>query len=340
MEGQMYLIKNTKSPYYQLVYFVDGKRTTISTKQTKKREAQKFIKHFSIPAPDNLTPKKASTILLSKFHKEYHKYAQSKMSSNYLRTIDLSFRTLMKYTGDIPIHSLSARLLDQFISFTMARTQHGASAYYRTLKAAFSKAVVWEYLESNPMKLIKAPKIPKSIPVFITIEEFKLIEANTPDQTLRNIFITAFNTGMRLSELVNMKWEWINEKENLIQIKNSKSFTTKSKKERIIPINSKVRAALNTQMIKQNSKYVFTNKIGMKFNQDYLTKSFKKVIRKLNLNDKIHFHSLRHSFASNLVQKGVSLYVVKELLGHEDLTTTQIYSHLQSENLRDAVNSI
>lgn len=61
-------------------------------------------------------------------------------------------------------------------------------------------------------------------------------------------------------------------------------------------------------------------------------------MRKSNLNDKIHSYSLRHSFASILVQRGISLYVVKELLGHKDPATTQIYSHLQQQNLRDAVN--
>lgn len=74
--------------------------------------------------------------------------------------------------------------------------------------------------------------------------------------------------------------------------------------------------------------------------QESISKQFKKIVRNANLNDKIHFHTLRHSFASLLVQKGVSLYVVKELLGHEDLATTQIYSHLQKQNLKDAIGLI
>jgi integrase/recombinase XerD len=84
----------------------------------------------------------------------------------------------------------------------------------------------------------------------------------------------------------------------------------------------------------------FTNIPGIKLNEDYVSKKFKKAVRACKLNDKVHFHTLRHSFASLLVQKGVSLYVVKELLGHEDLATTQIYSHLQEDNLRQAVNLI
>jgi site-specific recombinase XerD len=78
----------------------------------------------------------------------------------------------------------------------------------------------------------------------------------------------------------------------------------------------------------------------MKLNCEFISKQFKKVIRSAELNENIHFHSLRHSFASALVQRNVSLYAVKELLGHENIKTTQIYSHLQKDNLMYAVHSL
>ena len=76
---------------------------------------------------------------------------------------------------------------------------------------------------------------------------------------------------------------------------------------------------------------------GIKLNEDYASKKFKVAVREAGLNDNIHFHTLRHSFASRLIQKGASVFVVKELLGHEDIKTTQIYSHLQTQDLIDAV---
>ncbi|MBZ0200059.1 MAG: site-specific integrase, partial [Ignavibacteriaceae bacterium] len=84
--------------------------------------------------------------------------------------------------------------------------------------------------------------------------------------------------------------------------------------------------------------FVFQKMKDFKLNENYVSKQFKKSVRAAELDDRIHFHTLRHSFASQLVQKGVSLYVIKELLGHEDLSTTQIYSHLQQSNLSAAVN--
>ena len=85
------------------------------------------------------------------------------------------------------------------------------------------------------------------------------------------------------------------------------------------------------------SHYVFSKSSVLNFNAEYVSKQFKKALRAAKLNDDIHFHSLRHSFASNLVQRGVNLYVIKELLGHEDIKTTQVYSHLTQSSLLDAV---
>lgn len=87
-----------------------------------------------------------------------------------------------------------------------------------------------------------------------------------------------------------------------------------------------------------NNNYIFYRIKGIKFNENYVSKQFKVAVRDCGLNDNIHFHTPRHSFASRLIQKGASVFVVKELLGHEDIKTTQIYSHLKTENLTEAVN--
>ena len=146
---------------------------------------------------------------------------------------------------------------------------------------------------------------------------------------------------MRLNEIMNMKWNWIDFAQSIITIKNSQEFNTKNKRDRIIPIHQKVKSILQTRfpIIKQQqNSFVFYRKIGIKLNGEFISKQFKSAVRAAKLNEESHFHSLRHSFASALVQRGVSLYEVKELLNHENIKTIQIYSHLQMENLSQAVN--
>lgn len=218
---------------------------------------------------------------------------------------------------------------------TSASSKHSASLYYRTLKAAFNKAVVWNYIEVNPFVKIKTPKVPKSFPVFINESELIEIINKTEMQLMKDIFTTAFYTGMRLGELLNMKWSRIDFTQNIINVKNSNEFNTKSKSEKIIPVHNKLKSILQNlyQLGKNENSLVFFRYAGIKLNEDFVSKQFKKAVRSTKLNDKIHFHSLRHSFVSALVQRGISLYTVKELLGYNNVKTTQIYSHLQKNNL-------
>ena len=158
---------------------------------------------------------------------------------------------------------------------------------------------------------------------------------------LKDLFTTAFYSGMRLGEIVNLVWECVDFKRKVIIVKNINGFTTKNKKERIIPMNSTLETLMMDRFNKvknvYDNDYIFYRSKGIKLNEDYASKQFKKAVRDSGLNYNIHFHTLRHSFASRLIQKGASVFVVKELLGHEDIKTTQIYSHLQTQDLMDAV---
>jgi site-specific recombinase XerD len=341
----MFLAKHHNSPFYQIVYFIDGKRNSISTKTKVKSEAMEFLIKFMHSIAERpqeiIVQNSSSSITLCQFKDEYISYLTPTKSSKYISSINYSFNQFISSCGDISLSKVDIRTVDKFITSTFARTQRGSHLFYRTLKAAFNKATEWNYISVNPFTKVKFPKIQKSFPVFLTEDELQIILTNTQYQYLKDIYTVGFYTGLRLGELINMKWNWIDFSGNQITIKCSDDFLTKSKKERIVPMNEKARTILFNRFndsLHNPDEFVFYHWKEKKLYQKSVSKQFKKIVRKSNLNDKIHFHTLRHSFASLLVQRGVSLYLVKELLGHEDLATTQIYSHLQQQNLRDAVN--
>ncbi len=137
-----------------------------------------------------------------------------------------------------------------------------------------------------------------------------------------------------------MKWDWVDLEKRVITIRNDEEFTTKSKENRVIPIHKKVADILNKRKRLGLRTLVFCKTEGIKLRDDFVSKRFKKAIIKAGANRNVRFHDLRHSFASNLVQSGVSIYIVKELLGHQSISTTQIYSHLRQDNLIEAIKKM
>lgn len=234
----------------------------------------------------------------------------------------------MKYAGDTKLKNISSRDFENFVNFTFSRSKYAALLYYRTIKASLSKAVDWGCIKDNPAKKVRIPKNPKKLLAILTEEELNNIITAAEKKHLKQIFIFAAYTGMRLNEILNLKWKYVELTTKIIKVANHKEFTTKSKKERTIPMNDRVLDILEELNKDKKGEFVFSRLVGIKFNADYISKQFKKSVRSIGLGDEIHFYCLRHYFASRLVQEGVSLYVVKELLGHEDLKTTQIYSHL------------
>jgi len=278
-------------------------------------------------------------VKLIKFRDEYIDSVKDTHSASYVKSIECAFNKLLKFSGNISLLKYDVRYLEKFINHIFKRSKYSAALYYRTLKAAFNKAADWNYIPANPFYKIKLPKFQKEPPVYITYSELEKILKFIPDQ-LKEFYQVAFFTGLRLSELINLKWNNINLKDRVIKIGDDE-FTTKGKKVRFIPICNQVFEILQKNLpkvLKLNINFVFEKKGGCKYSTDYLSKMFKKAVRKSRINSKIHFHSLRHSFASNLIREGASIYHIKSLLGHSSISVTEIYSHVDMNSLRKTVN--
>jgi integrase/recombinase XerC len=155
------------------------------------------------------------------------------------------------------------------------------------------------------------------------------------NKNLIPIYKLLFYTGLRANELLSLHWSNVDLASKIIRIKNENGFQTKTHQDKTLPLNEKALAVLISINHKNKNGLIFTrNKI--KLNVDYVSKQFKKAIRETKLNQNLHLHSLRHSFASNLVAKGASLYHVSKLLSHSRISTTEKYSHVNMKELREA----
>ncbi|MHB9004795.1 MAG: tyrosine-type recombinase/integrase, partial [Coriobacteriia bacterium] len=270
------------------------------------------------------------------------------------------------------ISGITLKDVESFLVYLKQKVVKGYVVYFRNLKAAFNKAKDWGYVKENYFTKIKLPKRQRVQPAYIDSRQLEEIcrqftignkqlaigSRQIENDVVRDVVVIGFYTGMRLNEIVNLKWKNVDLNNKIITV-GDEEFTTKGKEQRFIPIcdeamevlfrrektevrsqNKSSNVLVHHLCVDGNSNYVFCKSKGVKFTGDYFSKRFKSACLKAGIDKSIHFHSLRHSFASNLVQKGVSLYKIKELLGHSSISTTEIYSHLNLDSLRDAIKTL
>jgi integrase/recombinase XerC len=195
------------------------------------------------------------------------------------------------------------------------------------------------YIKTNPAKLVSNPRVPKLLPRFLSVDEvFSLIEKPEGIGFLpardRAILELLYSSGLRVAELAGLNMDDINIKESLIKIKG------KGKKERIVPVGSKAIDALKSYsieriLLKGKDSALFLNRMGTRLTDRGVRRIVVKYAKALSIQGRIGPHTLRHSFASHLLQGGADLRVIQELLGHSSLSTTQKYTHLDITHLMD-----
>lgn len=330
----MFLSK--RNGIYYIFYNNDsGKRTCISTKSNLKSEALKFLSGFK----NELEKRKAQKtipISLKEFANQFRSHSALIHSYKTGKDYQFVFKKLIESVGNIPLTDLSETLISNYLKVRTQISIYTAAKDLRYFKSAFNYAVNQKYLLVNPCSKIKNIKAPERQPLFMTANEFETLLAVIDDKVIKDIVIFAINTGLRLMEILTLQWNQVNFKDRYVILDNV-NHITKSKRIRSVPLNINALQVLTERERETKGKFVFSYNDEI-LKGDFVSKKFKKYVIKAKLNPKLKFHSLRHSFASWLVQKGISIYQVSQLLGHSDLKVTQIYSHLTPDNLKSAVD--
>jgi integrase/recombinase XerC len=201
------------------------------------------------------------------------------------------------------------------------------------------------------MTLIRTPRQAKRLPKAISVDQVERLLA-APDQTDvlgvrdRAMLETLYSTGLRVSELVGLEVDDIDTAGEAIKVRG------KGKKERIVPLGSHALAAVNryTDMLRGDSRFasswadgkphrpLFVNKHGGRLSSRSVRRKLDKYLKQVGLDPAISPHTLRHSFATHLLDNGADLRSVQELLGHQSLSTTQVYTHLTTQRMQNAYN--
>jgi integrase/recombinase XerD len=227
-----------------------------------------------------------------------------------------------------------------FSSTSQSRIISGIKTFYKFL-------LMENELQQSPAELLESPRISRKLPVFLTIEEIdkiaSVIDRSTPEgERNATIIETLYSCGLRVSELVNLKITDLHFNEDYIKV------TGKGSKERLVPIGKSAKKMIKNYINKVRVHlpikkaaidHVFLNRRGGILSRVMVFIVIKDLAQKAGIRKKLSPHTFRHSFATHLVEGGADLRAVQEMLGHESITTTEIYTHLDRQYLRDNILS-
>ncbi len=329
----MKLFRRNKKYYYIKYVDVDGQEKRVSTGKKRKDEALIVLSKLK----ENINSKKQKITNFSSLKSEYLAYCQLHFSEKYYKNMTYTLNSFSNLYGKNNISSINKNMLSTFLEDKIRNNKlHQAHQHFRNIRTFFNWAGDNDYIDQSPLARMKPTKLPEKKPIWINENELKEILNNINSNVLKDIYQILFYTGMRANELLSLTWKNIDLEQRVIHIKNSQSFNTKTGKERAIPMTQHVYNILYKQPSRFKGELLFL-KNGVKINVDYISKRFKKALMNTGLDKSIHLHSLRHSFASNLIKEGANIYLVSKLLGHSKVSTTEIYSHVRTEDLRKSI---
>jgi len=268
----------------------------------------------------------------------------------YLRDVDKLERYFVAYPGPLSFGDIQLKELEQFIRF-LHELEVGLRSQARIIsgiKAFFNFLVEDEWIKSDPSGLLEGPRLERHLPEVLSFEEIEAIlsaiDLSHPQgHRNRAMFETLYACGLRVSELIHLRLSGIYADIGFVKVLG------KNNKERLVPIGDQAlnhiqlylesQRKLESKVKKGHEDFVFLNRNGSKLSRVMVFLILKDLALKAGISKTVSPHMFRHSFATHLVEGGADLRAVQEMLGHESITTTEIYTHLDNTFLRDTLES-
>jgi len=269
------------------------------------------------------------------------------LSDNTVLSYKNDINALIRFVEDRHIDDpskIDSNVLSSFFKTLqkIGLSKTSAARYYSSLKGFFTYLHVNKYITKNPIERVPAPKLSKTLPGVLSVDEVNrvLSQPDTDDKLgLRDkaILEILYACGIRVSELIGLKISGLLFNEEIIRVFG------KGSKERLIPIGSsavnwvneylkKSRPLLEKKM--KSEGYLFLNSRGTKLSRMGVWKIVDRYVKKAGIEKEVHPHTFRHSFATHLLEGGADLRAVQEMLGHSDISTTQIYTHIDRDYIK------
>lgn len=291
---------------------------------------------------------------LSDLEKHYEDKLKCTYSKSTFSIYKGLFKNLINNLGDLPLKSYQIADFEKYKKNRYATlNETSVNIEIRHLKALFNEAKRMNMIEVNPVSNIKKFRINEKSRLSFNGEHINYIISNCLNIDLKEIILFAYYTGCRINEILNIQLEDINYVERIITINNKDDFKTKTGAIRNVYINKELEEIITKRInvltecdsgndsnsLVNKKIYLFNNK-NRKYRKDSISKSFKRILRKLKFDERYNFHCLRHTFATILLKEGVNVYELKTLLGHTSIQTTVKYLHTDDKALRIAVNKL
>ena len=274
------------------------------------------------------------------------------LSQNSIDSYALDVNKLLTYLENQKIQvsplTITAEIVQQFV-YEIAKqvNARSQSRIISGLRSFFNYLVFEDYIKTNPLELIEAPKIGRKLPDTLSEKDINAlisaIDLSKPQgERNRAILETLYSCGLRVSELVGLKISDLFFDEGFIKI------TGKGDKQRFVPIVPETQKIINiyknqvrvhTPIKEEFQDIIFLNRRGKQLTRAMIFTIIKQLAVKIDLNKNISPHTFRHSFATHLLENGADLRAIQLMLGHESITTTEIYMHVDKSHLKEIMNT-